>query len=572
MLNEAGNAAGYSERFNGGSNDRGRSAWLYDGTSTINIGLTGPEFTRSDGYKYSNVGSPLNEAGQIVGNSDRFNGGNNFGRTAWLYDGATTIDIGLTGSEYARSDGYRSSLADEINQAGQAIGHSARYSGSTNLGQTAWFYDGVTTIPIGLTGSEHTRSDGLRWSEVLSLYDSGHATGYSRRYNGSSNSGSTPWVYDGVATIPMELSDGEHTGSSGRRQSSIEHFNAGNVLGSSDRFFGSSNSYGNTLWLYDGLTTAKIGLTGQEHTSNTGSRYLSAYSMNAAGQALGYSTRYNGGSLSADLGRSVWFYDGASTIPIGLTGSAHTRSDGYKYSQGLQMNEAGQVLGCSWRGGSFEMGEDAWFYDPTLGQTITLNLSTRSDGYASSSAAYLGEDGLVLGSYTLFDALDNDLGRRAFYFTIADGLRDLGSLVDGDLESSGWHFLASVFRANGLGQILGNGKLASQSSGQMAYLLSSAAANPPADFNADGSVDAADYVVWRKNNGPQAEYSTWYTTFGETIAGGSSSINSRHATVPEPPAMLWFIAASVAAVLNRRRFIARTSTRFSGSCEVPSFA
>jgi hypothetical protein len=43
------------------------------------------------------------------------------------------------------------------------------------------------------------------------------------------------------------------------------------------------------------------------------------------------------------------------------------------------------------------LGFDAWFYDAQLDQTIPLQLSTRSDGYANSSAAYLGEDGLVLG-------------------------------------------------------------------------------------------------------------------------------------------------------------------------------
>ena len=132
------------------------------------------------------------------------------------------------------------------------------------------------------------------------------------------------------------------------------------------------------------------------------------------------------------MGRSAWLYDGATTIDIGLTGPEHTRNNGYKYSLGGfqdQLNEAGQVIGYSERynGGSTRLGQDAWVYDPLLDQTFALQLSTRSDGYAFSSAAYLGEDGLVLGTYTLFDALGTtNLGSRAFYFTIADGLHDLG--------------------------------------------------------------------------------------------------------------------------------------------------
>ena len=118
------------------------------------------------------------------------------------------------------------------------------------------------------------------------------------------------------------------------------------------------------------------------------------------------------------------------------------------------------------------MGQDAWLYDPVLDQTLSLRLSTRSDGYAYSSAAYLGEDGLTLGKYTLFDASDNDLGDRAFYFTIADGLHDLGSLVDGGLTANGWDFLATAIRVNGLGQILGHGKLAaSHTDSKAVYLL-----------------------------------------------------------------------------------------------------
>lgn len=74
--------------------------------------------------------------------------------------------------------------------------------------------------------------------------------------------------------------------------------------------------------------------------------------------------------------------------------------------------------------------------------------------------------------------LDIELGTRAFYFTIADGLHDLGSLIDGGLPAGGWSWLASAVRANGFGQILGLGKLTSQSSGQMAYLLTPAIPEP----------------------------------------------------------------------------------------------
>ena len=42
----------------------------------------------------------------------------------------------------------------------------------------------------------------------------------------------------------------------------------------------------------------------------------------------------------------------------------------------------------------------------------------------------------------------------------------------------------------------------------------------PGDFDGDGDVDAADYVVWRKRgaDGSAADYDTWRENFGRTCA------------------------------------------------------
>jgi hypothetical protein len=57
----------------------------------------------------------------------------------------------------------------------------------------------------------------------------------------------------------------------------------------------------------------------------------------------------------------------------------------------------------------------------------------------------------------------------------------------------------------------------------------------PGDFNADGAVNAADYIVWR-NGGPgytQSDYDDWRRNFGRTLSGGGSSSDGR-SNVPEP--------------------------------------
>ena len=320
---------------------------------------------------------------------------------------------------------------------------------------------------------------------------------------------------------------------------------------------------GDSVWLYDGATTIDIGLTGAEHTRNNGYKYSEDRHMNEAGQVFGVSYRYNG--RNTELGRSVWLYDGATTIDIGLTGPEHTSSNGYKYSDAKefkQLNEAGQVIGWSYRyNGGTNLGQDAWLYDPTLDQTFALNLSTRSDGYAYSSATYLGEDGLVLGSYTLFDALDNDLGGRAFYFTIADGLHDLGSLVEGGLAANGWDSLYIAIRANGLGQILGHGFLTPQSAGIMSYLLTPVTPLP-GDVNFDGVVDIFDINLLSAHWGETGSagdangdmildiFDINMISSNWTPTGGAGSAAT---AVPEPATWLLTIVAASAVCLPRRR-------------------
>jgi hypothetical protein len=58
------------------------------------------------------------------------------------------------------------------------------------------------------------------------------------------------------------------------------------------------------------------------------------------------------------------------------------------------------------------------------------------------------------------------------------------------------------------------------------------------DFNHDGRVDAADYVVWRKNNGTPAEYDLWRANFGMMAGAGARSPAAAVGAVPEPQTLL----------------------------------
>jgi hypothetical protein len=587
---ETGHVLGLANRYNGGSNDLGQTIWMYDGSATSIIGLIGSEHTRHDGYKRNAI-YQYTPSGHVAGYANRYDvGGADLGDSVWLYDGSTTIEIGLINAEHTRSDGYMSSsfafqspLIQNalLTDGGLVAGYSYRYQGgNTQLGNSAWLYNGISSIHIGLIGTEHTRDDGYRSISSREINEAGQVTGTAVRYNGgASDRGLSAWLYDGTTTHHIGLTDAEHTRDDGYKESSVSKLSdSGSVVGSSARYNGGSTSLGSSAWLYAGVSTLNIGLVGPEYTRSDGYRRSIAY-MNAASHVVGYSFSYNSGENEFnDFGLTTWTYDGATTKVIGLTDAVHTDDVGLQFSRmGPQnlvddpwFNSAGQVIGISARylGGSTQNGTSGWFYDPQLDETIPLILSTRSDGFAYSFPDYLGEDGLVLGTYTLFDELDNNLGDRLFYFTLDEGLHDLGALVSGGLAANGWEQLANWLRVNGTEHILGHGLLTSQVAGQMPYLLTlQSAVDLPGDYNDDGFVNAADYTVWRNNLGApagtlpndidggeigQAHYETWRAHYGATIGTGASDLHSQ-TSVPEPATAMLFLLACLPLLRRRQR-------------------
>jgi hypothetical protein len=69
------------------------------------------------------------------------------------------------------------------------------------------------------------------------------------------------------------------------------------------------------------------------------------------------------------------------------------------------------------------------------------------------------------------------------------------------------------------------------------------------DYNHDGKVDAADYVVWRKTDGTAGGFSLWKENFGNmqgagAVAGADTGIGA----VPEPSSLLLSLGTGVAVV------------------------
>jgi hypothetical protein len=63
------------------------------------------------------------------------------------------------------------------------------------------------------------------------------------------------------------------------------------------------------------------------------------------------------------------------------------------------------------------------------------------------------------------------------------------------------------------------------------------------DFNADGTVDSADYVTLRKIGGTQQQFDMWRASFGAMAPGGSGS--SMEPVVAEPSCALLALLGSI---------------------------
>jgi autotransporter-associated beta strand protein len=150
---------------------------------------------------------------------------------------------------------------------------------------------------------------------------------------------------------------------------------------------------------------------------------------------------------------------------------------------------------------------------------------------------------------SLSDAADVYLSTGAFiHLNVTSGQDVVDSLfIDGVSQPAGiWGAVGSSAPFTSP-QIVGAGRL------QVTTFIA-----PPlaGDFNADGVVDAADYVVWRKDaTSTQAAYDVWQANFGRTAGSGAS--NSATA-VPEPCSLILLLFT---AHRTRRRPPASTTNK-----------
>ncbi len=403
------------------------------------------------------------------------------------------------------------------------------------------------------------------WESSRGMTDLGTTNGYNEaRAHAISNSGSVVGAeYDSVTGAPQAFAwtpnqpngtTGTMTSLARDSYSTAADINAaGHVVGTSTyAYFVDDGSctpdhpyYPNCgpggTWYYEPSAVLWQNGVGSDLTNSSSPKAANA--INNAGQVTGYNAehafRYEDtpgpGGVVHDLGT--------------LGGST---------SVGNAINNTGQVVGDSYIAG--DTTQHAFRYTGTPGAGgVMVDLGTL--GGTSSHAYDINDAGFVVG------VADRAAGAGGGSWATL-WLNDAGNtVVDLDAWLNAINPALSVYwrlnearGINNYGLITGSGIYddgpGGMSDGYRAFVLdaSSLVSVPaiPGDFNHDGAVDSADYVIWRKTGGTSAGYNAWRANFGQPPgAGATGSAGAFPETIPEP-ASLSLLLVAVMALLTRK--------------------
>jgi uncharacterized repeat protein (TIGR03803 family) len=264
-----------------------------------------------------------------------------------------------------------------------------------------------------------------------------------------------------------------------------------------------------------------------------------------AGLTLSGSTLYGTTRSGGDNNRGTIFSISTDGSGFTLLHEFVGGADDGQWPQSDVTLSGSTLYGTTLAGGDHDLG--TIFSINTDGSEFTLlhEFAGGADDGANSNVAQQTA-GLTLSGSTLFGATDGGgdfNGGTVFSIEIAEPGLPGDYNADGSVDAADY----VLWRKN-----------ASQSYETWRSLFGQSGPNPPGDFNNDHNVDTADYVVWRKTM--QAGYNTWTTNFAEPSGGvgGSADASSSQVAVPEP-ASLWLGLAGV-TIWTRVRARHRTKT------------
>lgn len=246
--------------------------------------------------------------------------------------------------------------------------------------------------------------------------------------------------------------------------------------------------------------------------------------------------------------------------------------NGTSQSVAIETSEDGAVILGDTNGESFRWSQPKGF------QALGMYPS----GWSGGGLAYFGSDitaagDLIVGSAQLSDVIQD---REPIIWDEVRHFRSLRTILNTAIGTplTGWDDLGIAYAVSADGTVIvGSGvpNGAMQDQGWV-MLFDPVEIDPPqGDYNRDGTVDAADYIVWRNLlgelvepcSGPDAncngfvdntDYRTWRSDYGRSVVSGRAAADERQrdvtANVPEPALMTFYliVAAWVASTRSVR--------------------
>lgn len=353
--------------------------------------------------------------------------------------------------------------------------------------------------------------------------------------------GNVYWDHDGTAAGTY-IATGAGMGGSGTWNTALKWYN-----GSSDvAWVGGNNA---VFWGTAGTVTLAATQSVNSLTFKTNGYTLTASTLTLAGSSVTVDA-----GVTATISSTVAGSAGLVKNGSGILNLAHSNSytDGTTIAGGTLMviNTSGSGTGT----GPVTVNSGAILGGSGTIQGNVINNGTLAPG-SSAGTLHLG------GSYTQSSGgkLEIELGSTASHDLLAvSGSATLAGILavslisgftpqEGDvfeiISSSG--FGGSTFTSTSLPDLSGN-LIWNVNYGGNSVALSVIL---PGDFNGNGTVDAADYAVWRKGLGTiyqPDDYNTWRAHFGQTASAPAASL----AAVPEPAA--WLLLSAGIAILAQR--------------------
>jgi fibronectin-binding autotransporter adhesin len=315
--------------------------------------------------------------------------------------------------------------------------------------------------------------------------------------------------------------------------------------------------------VWDGAATvAYLTGAGTVQKGNGGTSTLTVGANDGSGTFTGTIGNPGAGTFPGGDG-----YGGGGTLNVAKTGTGTQTINGNTSYSGTTTIDGGTwVLNGTHAGkGTVSVASGA-----TLSGNATINLTAGAGDVLAAASSTISPGGAGVGTLAVslnsgqmnvsavnagglkFDLGDPGVSSASDRIVFNSGTLSLGSLDFGDfafnnaggvglgqytLFDSAVPFAAAIGTASGT--FAGFTATLSLDNTNFDVLLTLTPGGLAGDYNSDGKVDAADYVVWRKNptvvgGGDPIGYNTWRANFGNPPGSGSGSGINSGTSVPEP--------------------------------------